>query len=73
MLGQRRSSMSSKDIKDLQRAFSTYLNATGPGEYSLPSLTHGKVVVSNKKNSPLFSFQSKTKLPYFPQCYTVIK
>eukprot|EP00347_Sterkiella_histriomuscorum_P004703 403359433 len=66
----RQGSMSNKDMADLQRAYSTYLNATGPGDYQLPSLTHGKMVSSNKKNSPMFSFQSKTKLPYFPQCYT---
>jgi hypothetical protein len=27
-------------------------------------------VVSNKKNSPSFSLKSRTRLPYFPQCYT---
>ena len=52
----RQGSISTKDISDLQRAYSTYLNVTGPGEYQLPSLTHGKMVVSNKKNSPMFTF-----------------
>eukprot|EP00347_Sterkiella_histriomuscorum_P000718 403374773 len=55
------------DHKQMQRAFSTYLNVTGPGDYTLPSLVSTKGVTSNKKNSPAFTFQQKTKLPYFPQ------
>ena len=42
--------------KDLQRAFSTYLNVTGPGEYSLPSLVSNKSTVSTKRNAPMFTF-----------------
>ena len=67
----RKSSVTQKDVQDLQRAYSTYLNVTGPGDYTLPSLVYGKSIQSNKKNSPMFTFQQKTKLPYFPQCYTV--
>lgn len=65
-LQSRKSSITQKDLMDLQRAYSTYLNVTGPGEYTLPTLVYGKVAQSNKKNSPMFSFKQKTKLPYFP-------
>jgi len=65
-IGARKHSYNGKDVDDLQRAFSTYLNVTGPGEYSLPTLALGKQIVSHKKTAPMFTFQNKTKLPYFP-------
>ena len=62
-------SVSSKqEEKELNRAYSTYLNVTSPGQYDLPNTTYGKQILSNKKNSPYFSMKSRTRLPYFPQC-----
>jgi len=52
--------------RELKRAFSTYLNATGPGDYTLPSLTNGKSNLSNRRNAPMFTMSNKTKHPYFP-------
>ena len=45
---------------------STYLNQTGAGDYNLPGLTGEKVADSNKKSNPNWSFQSRTKLAWFP-------
>lgn len=48
--------LSTMSHKEMQRALSTYLNGTGPGEYQLPSLVSTKSAISNKKNAPAFSF-----------------
>lgn len=49
------------------KAMSTYLNQTGAGDYNLPTLIGDKIAISTKKNNPNWSFQSRTKLAWFPQ------
>lgn len=48
--------VSMRQSKELQRAYSTYLNVTGPGDYQLPKMTANKQIQSDKKNSPMFTF-----------------
>jgi hypothetical protein len=31
-----------KEIREIEHAFNTYLNVTGPGQYNLPNTTYGK-------------------------------
>lgn len=42
--------------KELMKAMSTYLNQTGAGDYNLPNLIGDKIVMSNKKTNPNWSF-----------------
>ena len=51
---------------EIRKAMATYLNRTGAGDYNLPKLTGEKIVESNRKNSPGWSFKEKTKLSWFP-------
>ena len=46
---------------------STYLNVTGAADYNLPKLTGERLVVSNKKNQPMWGMQSRTKMGWFPE------
>lgn len=52
--------------KELAKAMSTYLNKTGAGDYNMPKLIGEKVHASNTRNQPNWSFQSRTKLAWFP-------
>jgi|TARA_B110000305_G_C19347140_1_gene592326 hypothetical protein len=52
--------------KELSKALSTYLNKTGAGDYNMPRLIGEKVHASNTRNQPNWSFQSRTKLAWFP-------
>lgn len=52
--------------KELTKALSTYLNRTGAGDYNMPKLIGEKVYASNTRNQPNWSFQSRTKLSWFP-------
>ena len=49
------------------KAMSTYLNQTGAGDYNLPTLIGDRTAISTKKSNPNWSFQSRTKLSWFPQ------
>ena len=51
---------------EINKAMATYLNRTGAGDYNLPKLTGEKIVESNRKNLPSYSFKEKTKLSWFP-------
>ena len=51
---------------EINKALSTYLNRTGAGDYNLPKLTGEKIIESNRKNLPSWSFKEKTKLSWFP-------
>lgn len=53
--------------KELMKAMSTYLNQTGAGDYNLPNLIGDKIPISGKKTNPNWSFQSRTKLAWFPE------
>ena len=61
------STISQNAVSDLSRAFSTYLNVTGPGDYNLNISLGQKNLISTKRNAPMFSISSKTQIPYFPQ------
>lgn len=50
----------------LERAYRSYLNQVGVGDYDLPSLTGSKVADSLKKNNPTWSLRSRVKMSYFP-------
>jgi hypothetical protein len=52
--------------KELMKAMSTYLNQTGAGDYNLPNLTGEKVHIAGIKSNPNWTFQSRTKLSWFP-------
>ena len=49
------------------KAMSTYLNQTGAGDYDLPNLTGEKICIAGKKTNPNWTFQSRTKLAWFPE------
>ena len=42
-------------IRELNKALSTYLNAVGPGDYNLKSLTGTTIMETHKRNMPLYS------------------
>jgi hypothetical protein len=46
---------------------STYLNQTGAGDYNLPNLIGDQIHIAGKKTNPNWSFQSRTKLAWFPE------
>jgi len=52
--------------KEVERAFGTYLNQTGPGQYEARSMVGSRQVEAQRRNSPYFSFKDRTRLPYFP-------
>ena len=51
---------------EINRALATYLNRTGAGDYNLPKLTGEKIIESNRRNLPSYSFKDRTKLSWFP-------
>ena len=53
-------------VIEINKAMATYLNRTGAGDYNLPKLTGEKIIESNRKNLPSWSFKEKTKLSWFP-------
>ena len=46
---------------------STYMNQAGAGDYDLPNLTGNEIFHSMRRNCPTYSFQSRTRLSWFPQ------
>ena len=49
------------------KSIAPYTNPSGPGDYEIGSTIGSKSVLSsNMKKSPGYSFQQKTKLPFFP-------
>ena len=52
--------------RELERAQELYINRISPDAYNLPKLTGVRQIETNKGNSPLYSFRSRTKLTYFP-------
>lgn len=58
--------MHGTSMKSLQRATSTYLNTTGPGDYSLPKLIGSKEADSRRPNVPQFSMRGHTRMPWDP-------
>jgi len=56
----------SDEERELERAFTTYLNEAGPGDYQVAPTFGSKHVDGTKKNYPEFSFKAKTKITYFP-------
>ena len=55
--------------RELMKAMSTFLNVTGAGDYTLPSLTGKQLVEAGFKNSPSFSFKRRSKLPWHPNLH----
>lgn len=55
--------------KQIHRAFKTYLNITGAGDYNLPTKFGSTSRESLKKNQPVYTFKGsdRTKLTWFPQ------
>ena len=51
--------------RELIKAMTTFLNATGAGDYSLPSLDQQNVI-SSKRNAAEYSFKIKHKKTWFP-------
>ncbi len=49
-------------VKSLNRAFSSYLNAVGPGDYNIPS-QFGKISLSSKKSQPIYSILERKEIP----------
>ena len=52
--------------KELHKAMTTFLNQTGAGDYDLQKLTGAKVIEATRKNFPMYSMKSRTKLSWFP-------
>jgi hypothetical protein len=54
--------------KQIAKAFRSYLNMTGAGDYDLPSLIGSTIRDSVKKNSPVYTFKGsdRTKLSWYP-------
>lgn len=49
-------------VKSLNRAFSSFLNPVGPGDYNIPS-QFGKISLSSKKSQPIYSIQLRNEIP----------
>jgi hypothetical protein len=54
-------------LKSLNRAFSSFLNPVGPGEYTLPGTFASKSVVSNKRSVPSYTIKLKHEIPNMPE------
>ena len=52
--------------REIQKAFTTFMNVTGPGDYMLPHLTGNLLSTSNKKNAPLWSIKRRSKPGWAP-------
>ena len=56
--------------REINKALSTYLNNTGPGDYQLPNLVGNMSVISGKRNNPQWTLRKKSKPGYFPHYRT---
>ena len=55
--------------RELMKAMSTFLNVTGAGDYTLPSLTGKNVIETGFRNSPSFSFKRRSKAGWHPNMH----
>ena len=56
--------------REINKALSTFLNNTGPGDYNLPNLVGNNSVISGMTNKPQWSLRKKSKPGYFPHYRT---
>lgn len=56
--------------REINKALSTFMNCTGPGDYQLPHLVGQLSVLSGKRNQPSWTLRKKSKPGYFPHYKT---
>ena len=52
--------------REINKALSTFMNVTGPGDYHLPHLTGSGLSTSKMRNAPQWSMKRKSKPSWFP-------